>query len=79
VPTVAYDSPAADLLVTTGAGRIVAGPDAFVDAVVTLATDEAARSALAAPARAHAPSLSWDHLAARYGDLLDRHLPAGGS
>jgi glycosyltransferase involved in cell wall biosynthesis len=53
-------------------------PDArsFVDAVVHLLTDDAARAELAAAAARAGADLDWDVLAERFSsEVLDRFLP----
>jgi glycosyltransferase involved in cell wall biosynthesis len=77
VPTVSYDYEVTANLRETGAGVLVPDARAFVDAVVTLLDDEAARSTLAAAATRAGRELDWDVLARRYGgEVLDRYLPA---
>ena len=77
VPTVSYDYEVTENLRETGAGVLVPTPREFVDAVVRLGEDEAARGELAAAARRAGAELDWDVLARRYEELLDRYLPAG--
>ena len=76
VPTVSYDYEVTENLRETGAGVLVPTPREFVDAVVRLGEDEAARGELAAAARRAGAELDWDVLARRYEELLDRYLPA---
>jgi glycosyltransferase involved in cell wall biosynthesis len=77
VPTVSYDYKVTENLRETGAGVLVPTPREFVDAVVRLGQDEAARAAIAAAARRAGAELDWDKLARRYEDeILDRYLPA---
>jgi glycosyltransferase involved in cell wall biosynthesis len=77
VPTVSYDYEVTANLRETGAGLLVPDARAFVDAVVQLLTDAAARSALAEGARRAGARLDWDVLARRYEhDVLDHYLPA---
>ena len=66
VPTVSYDYAVTEELRETGAGVLVADARAFVDAVVHLAQDSAARGSVAAAAAAAGLARSWDVLAARY-------------
>jgi glycosyltransferase involved in cell wall biosynthesis len=75
VPTVSYDYEVTENLRETGAGVLVDGPRDFVDAVVRLGEDDAARGELAAAARRAGAELDWDVLARRYEELLDRYLP----
>jgi glycosyltransferase involved in cell wall biosynthesis len=74
VPTVSYDYEVTENLRETGAGVLVDGPRDFVDAVVRLGEDDAARGELAAAARRAGAELDWDVLARRYEELLDRYL-----
>jgi glycosyltransferase involved in cell wall biosynthesis len=76
VPTVSYDYEVTANLRETGAGVLVPDARSFVDAVVTLLEDGAARSELAAAATRAGRTLDWDVLARRYADeVLDRYLP----
>ncbi|HVM69172.1 MAG TPA: glycosyltransferase [Gaiellaceae bacterium] len=75
VPTVSYDYKVTENLRETGAGVLVPGPREFVDALVGLGTDAAARAALAKNARRAGRELDWDVLARRYEEILDRYLP----
>lgn len=75
VPTVSYDYEVTANLRESGAGVLVGDRRAFVDAVVTLLGDEAARGELAASARRAGRELDWDVLARRFEDVLDRYLP----
>jgi glycosyltransferase involved in cell wall biosynthesis len=75
VPTVSYDYEVTENLRETGAGVLVDGSRDFVDAVVRLGEDDAARGELAAAARRAGAELDWDVLARRYEELLDRYLP----
>jgi glycosyltransferase involved in cell wall biosynthesis len=78
VPTVSYDYEVTENLRETGAGVLVPTPREFVDAVVRLGEDEAARAALATAARRAGAALDWDVLARRYEEeILDRYLPRG--
>lgn len=76
VPTVSYDFAVTEQLRETGAGVLVGSPREFVDAVVRLAADPAARAPVAEAARRAGAELDWDVLAVRYRELLDRYLPA---
>jgi glycosyltransferase involved in cell wall biosynthesis len=78
VPTVSYDYKVTENLRETGAGVLVSSPREFVDAVVRLGTDPAARGELAAAARRAGAALDWDLLAKRYEEILALHLPPGG-
>lgn len=75
VPTVAYDYAVTQVVREAGAGILVDSPRAFVDAVVSLAEDEAERRRLAEASAAHGRAIDWRTLAERYGELLDRHIP----
>ena len=76
VPTVSYDYRVTENLRETGAGVLVPTPREFVDAVVRLGNDAAAREEIAAAARRAGAELDWDVLARRYEDeILDRWLP----
>jgi glycosyltransferase involved in cell wall biosynthesis len=78
VPTVSYDYEVTANLRETGAGVLVPDARSFVDAVVTLLEDDAARSELAAAATRAGRNLDWDVLARRYAEeVLDRYLHAG--
>ena len=77
VPTVSYDYKVTENLRETGAGVLVPTPREFVDAVVRLGEDGAARAEIAAAARRAGAELDWDLLARRYEtEVLDRYLPA---
>jgi glycosyltransferase involved in cell wall biosynthesis len=76
VPTVSYDYRVTENLRETGAGVLVATPREFVDAVIRLGKDDAARREIAAAARRAGAELDWDVLARRYEEeILDRWLP----
>jgi glycosyltransferase involved in cell wall biosynthesis len=76
VPTVSYDYEVTANLRDTGAGLLVPDARAFVDAVVHLLTDAAARAELAAAAARAGADLDWDVLARRFSsEVLDRFLP----
>jgi glycosyltransferase involved in cell wall biosynthesis len=76
VPTVSYDYKVTENLRETGAGVLVPSPREFVDAVVHLGDDTAARAEIAAAARRAGAELDWDLLARRYEtEVLDRYLP----
>jgi glycosyltransferase involved in cell wall biosynthesis len=76
VPTVSYDYEVTANLRETGAGILVPDSRAFVDAVVHLLTDTAARRAIAEKAEAAGRELDWDVLARRYEtEVLDTYLP----
>ena len=77
LPTVSYDFEVTDELRETGAGVLVETPRAFVEAVVRLAGDEAARAEIGAAARRAGAARDWDVLAREYDALLDRYLPPG--
>lgn len=74
VPTVSYDYAVAQVVRRAGAGVLVPDARAFVEAVAALAADEPRRAALGAAARAYAAGIDWDVLAARYEEILARHL-----
>lgn len=76
VPTVSYDYAVTEELRETGAGVLVQDARSFVDAVVHLIDDTAARRSLASAAAAAGRERSWDALAAKYRtEILDRYLP----
>jgi glycosyltransferase involved in cell wall biosynthesis len=75
VPTVAYDYDVTQVVRTAAAGVLVESAREFVDAVVRLADDDAARRSLAETAGAYGRSLDWRVLAERYNEILDRHIP----
>ena len=76
VPTVSYDYAVTEELRETGAGILATDARAFVDAVVHLVDDTAARRSVAAAAAAAGLERSWDALAAKYEtEILDRYLP----
>jgi glycosyltransferase involved in cell wall biosynthesis len=76
VPTVSYDYEVTSDLRETGAGILVDTPEEFVQAVVSLITDESRRIQLAEAARRAGRELDWDILAARFErDVLDVFLP----
>jgi glycosyltransferase involved in cell wall biosynthesis len=76
VPTVSYDYEVTANLRETGAGLLVPDARSFVDAVVHLLTDDAARAELAAAAARAGADLDWDVLAGRFSsEVLDRFLP----
>jgi len=76
VPTVSYDYEVTSNLRETGAGVLVPDARAFVDAVVHLLSDEAARGEIAAAAVRAGSELDWDVLARRFAvEVLDRFLP----
>ena len=76
VPTVSYDYEVTSDLRETGAGVLVRTAEDFVQALVSLLTDEPKRAVLAAAARRAGRELDWDVLAARFQrDVLDRYLP----
>jgi glycosyltransferase involved in cell wall biosynthesis len=75
VPTVSYDFEVTSELRETGAGVLVATTREFVDTVVNLVRDTAARRSVAAAAAIAGRERSWDVLAAKYQDeILDRYL-----
>jgi glycosyltransferase involved in cell wall biosynthesis len=77
VPTVSYDYEVTANLRETGAGVLVPDARSFVEAVVHLLTDDAARQELAAAALRAGRALDWDVLARRFEEeVLDRFLPA---
>jgi glycosyltransferase involved in cell wall biosynthesis len=77
VPTVSYDYEVTSDLRETGAGVLVPTPEAFVDALVTLVTDDARRAELSAAARRAGRELDWEVLARRFErEVLDVYLPA---
>lgn len=75
VPTVSYDFEVTSELRETGAGVLAATPRDFVDAVVHLTEDVAARRVVAAAAATAGRERDWDLLARRYEtEILDRYL-----
>jgi len=78
VPTVSYDYAVTAVLGETGAGILVDGPRAFVDAVAHLLENGADRARIADLARRAGAQLDWDVLARRFEiEVLDRFLPPG--
>jgi glycosyltransferase involved in cell wall biosynthesis len=76
VPTVSYDYEVTSNLRETGAGVLVPDARSFVDAVVHLLSDQAARGEIAAAAARAGSELDWDVLAQRFAvEVLDRFLP----
>ena len=76
VPTVSYDYEVTANLRETGAGVLVPDARAFVEAVVRLLTDDAARREIAEAAVRAGRALDWDVLARRFeSEVLDRYLP----
>ena len=76
VPTVSYDYEVTANLRETGAGVLVPDARAFVEALVSLLTDEASRRAVAELAARAGKALDWDVLARRFeNEVLDRYLP----
>jgi glycosyltransferase involved in cell wall biosynthesis len=75
VPTVSYDYEVTANLRETGAGILVPDARSFVDAVVQLFEDEAARGTIAAAALRAGAELDWDILARRFErEVLDVFL-----
>ena len=74
MPTVAYDYDVTQVVATAAAGLLVDSPREFVDAVVRLAENDAARDVLAETAGVYGRSLDWAVLAERYNEILDRHI-----
>lgn len=70
-PVIATAFPHAVELLASGAGIVVPqrDPGALADAIRSLVTDQALVSSMAAEARRLGPELSWDAVAARYGEL----------
>jgi glycosyltransferase involved in cell wall biosynthesis len=76
IPTVSYNYAVTNELAETGGGVLVESPEAFVGAVEELARDERRRAVVADAALAAGRSRTWDLLAPRYAEILDRYLPA---
>ena len=77
VPTVSYDYEVTANLRESGAGVLVPDSRSFVDALVSLLTDDAARGSVAAMAGRAGAALDWDVLARRFeNEVLDTYLPA---
>ena len=75
VPTVAYESSTTETLSDTGAGILVRSPRDFVEAVVSVATDESKRHAMGQGARIGEAQFDVRVLADRYErEILDRYL-----
>ena len=75
VPTVAYESSTTRTLSDSGAGILVRSPRDFVEAVVSIATDESKRHAMGQAARIGGAQFDVRLLAHRYErEILDRHL-----
>jgi len=76
IPTVSYDYEVTANLRETGGGVLVPDARSFVDTLVRLLTDEAARRAVAEAARRAGAALDWDVLARRFeSEVLDPYLP----
>jgi glycosyltransferase involved in cell wall biosynthesis len=76
-PIVSYDYEATALVRETGAGTLVKSPSEFVTATTALLRDPARRAEMGARGRAAGATFSWDVLAGRYEEILDRYLPRG--
>ena len=77
VPMVSYDYEVTQNLRETGAGILVADGRSFVEAIVTLLSDDEARLSISAAAKRAGRRLDWDVLAERFEtEVLDRYLPA---
>ena len=75
IPTVSYDYEVTRILRETGGGLLVDSPRDFVDAVVSLAGDSAARRELADAAALAGREYDWNLLAEKYErEILDVHL-----
>jgi glycosyltransferase involved in cell wall biosynthesis len=75
VPSVAYAHQTTRDLTQLGAGVVVESPREFVDAVATLATDQAKRESMARAARAAGAHFDVRLIAHRYEhEVLDRYL-----
>lgn len=78
VPVVSYDYEVTENVREAGAGLLVDGHRAFVDAVVALVEDAPRRAGLAAAAARAGAALDWDVLARRFEtEVLDPYLPRG--
>ena len=77
VPTVAYDYEATALVREAGAGTLVQTGPEFVAATCALLRDPAKRAVMSDRGRAAGAALSWDVLARRSEEILDRYLPPG--
>ena len=76
VPTVSYDYEVTSDLRETGAGVLVNTEEEFVEALVSLLSDEARRASFAEAARRAGRELDWDLLAARFErEVLEVFLP----
>lgn len=75
VPIVAYDQPSTKVVEELGVGSLAHTSAEFIAAAVRLIDDADLRRTLADNAAAHAPAMSWDHLAEKYEAVLDRYLP----
>ena len=74
---VSYDYEVTQNLRETGAGILVADGRSFVDAIVSLLSDDEARLSISAAAKRAGRRLDWDVLAERFEtEVLDRYLPA---
>ncbi len=74
VPTVAYDYEVTSHVRDAGAGVLVETPREFVDAVESLAQDDARRAELGSAARVAGAAHDYDLLARQYAEILDRYL-----
>ena len=78
MPIVSYDYEVTANVREAAAGLLVATPREFVDAVVSLIRDDAARSTYSDAAARAGAALDWDVLARRFEDeVLNRYLPPG--
>jgi glycosyltransferase involved in cell wall biosynthesis len=76
VPTVSYDYEVTSDLRESGAGLLVKTSGDFVQALVSLLTDDSRRAGLAEAARRAGRDRDWDALAERFErDVLDVYLP----
>ena len=75
VPTVAYEHDETRILETTRTGILVSSAHQFVDAVTSLADDEAKRREMSAAGHALAPQFASEGLARRYErEVFDQYL-----
>ena len=72
VPVVAFDDYRPDYLTRAGAGLVVSSEMTMVDALRTLATDEALRAKMSEAARGLAMTYTWESVTRRWEQVFER-------